>query len=138
MYFKKEMPLLWLFFRSSLFCLLFLVSYSQLNAQRGAALPDSLLGTWVLDSIKMENKPAVSAAQLGGEVSMRFLSSGILIVQRFDAKDAFHSCTFDGKKLYLTEDRKEMEVVSLNRVFLVMRGKEDGKSIAAIYRRGKL
>ncbi len=115
----------------TLFFILFLgISYGQ-----NFILPDSLCGTWQLDSIKMEKRPAVSASQLGGEVTMRFLSNGMLIVQRYDAKDAYHTITFDGKIIALKEDRKEMEVIAFNRKFLSLKGKENGQVLVAVYRK---
>ena len=116
---------------SFVFCLFF---FQNTQAQT-PVFPDSLCGTWQLDSIKIEGRAAISATQLGGEVSMRFLSNGMLIIRRYDTQDAFHTCLFTGQKLILNEDKKEMDVVSLNRKFLVFKGKEDGLTIISVYRR---
>lgn len=119
---KKRFPLLFA-----------LVFAGSLHAQ---VLPDSLLGTWVLDSLVAPN--ALITQQQAGELgTMRILSNGLLIIRGEDNIPQFHTFRYEAKQLYFIEEKQSVKIQRFSKDWLVILTRNEGVEVRSVYKKGK-
>lgn len=96
--------------------------------------PDSLLGTWDIDSIKM-SKMVLTRKQVGNLGGMRILANNMLIMHTKDKENLFHTFTYDGKKIFLVEDKTSLAISKISQQYMTIYSKNEGQEVWTVYKK---